>query len=177
LDNYIDYSGVQTFLCLYIVKCPSVNVMGICEDELSWVLLWFQHLLNCVVSRLLVSDADYCKLGDAYVDIVHKYVIAFLTEMVNMNHVMQCEPSWSNKANATSTLFFCQMIVRFGHLRRIWDCNRECYVTKDLCMEQLKTCICCPPSIVNMSLYVNHTSLYEQYCQIPSWKFTMLGPL
>jgi hypothetical protein len=60
---------------------------------------------------------------------VDEYIKAFLTEMDNMSLAMRKPQSWANKANPTSMLNFRQMIVRFGPTRRIWDGNRERYVT------------------------------------------------
>ena len=52
-----------------------------------------------------------------------------MTEMDNMSHVMRKPHSWSNKANPTSMLNFCQMILHIGPTQEIRDGNRECYVT------------------------------------------------
>ena len=127
-ENYIDYSGVQMFNYVVSAHDDSVKLRPRARMELPWVLR-FQHLLNCVFSRLLVSNEDYCELGDEYPGIVDEYVKAFLTEMDNMSQVMRKPLAWANKGNPTSMLNFRQMIVRFGPTRRIWDGNRERYVT------------------------------------------------
>ena len=127
-ENYIDFSGVQMFNYVVSACDDSVKLGHRPTKELPWVLR-FQHLLNCVISRLLVSNEEYCTLGETYAQEVDDYIRVFLTEMDNMSLAMRNPQAWANKANPTSMLNFRQMIVRFGPTRRIWDGNRERYVT------------------------------------------------